>query len=73
MKKSSIVIGTIIGIIILLFLKSAIVFGLLCLLEWLLVKAGVFDEFNILAPFAGVVIYWIISFALPSGKSKGGN
>lgn len=78
-KKSSrglttgVVIGTIIGIIILLLLKSAIVFGLLCLLEWLLVKVGAFAEFNILVPFAGLVIYWIISFTLPSGKNKGGN
>ena len=72
-RKTSIVIGTVLGLIILLCLKSGIVFGLLCLLEWLLVKVGVIAEFKILWPFIGLVIYWIIGFMLPSGKSKGGD
>lgn len=67
-RKTSIVIGTIIGIIILLCLKSGIVFGLLCLLMWLISKAVPSVEFTITWPFIGLVAWWIISLLIPSRK-----
>lgn len=69
-RKTSIVISTVLGLIILLCLKSGIVFGLLCLLMWLISKAVPSVEFTLTWPFIGLVAWWIINLLFPS---KGGD
>ena len=63
-------IGIIIGILIVFIIKYGIIFGLCCLLTWLVSKAITGFMFSLLWPTIATLLCLIISLLTPA---KGGN